>query len=47
MTDKKKSIDVGKRMIILGEAQEGEFQTRPYKERYDTWGMEAVISPQT
>jgi hypothetical protein len=44
MTDKKKSVDIGKRMAILGEASISEFDTRIHKERYDTWGMTAVIS---
>jgi hypothetical protein len=44
MTDKKKSVDIGKRMAILGEAAISEFDTRIHKERYDTWGMTAVIS---
>jgi hypothetical protein len=44
MTDKKKSVDIGKRMAILGEASITEFDTRIYKERYDTWGMTAVVS---
>ncbi len=44
MTDKKRSVDIGKRMAILDEASISEFDTRIYKERYDTWGMTAVIS---
>ena len=44
MTDKKKSVDIGKRMAILEQASISEFDTRIHKERYDTWGMTAVIS---
>ena len=44
LTDKKISVDVGKRMAILEQASISEFDTRIYKERYDTWGMTAVIS---
>ena len=44
MTDKKRSVDIGKRMAILEEASISEFDTRIHKERYDTWGMTAVIS---
>ena len=44
LTDKKISVDVGKRMAILEQASISEFDTRIHKERYDTWGMTAVIS---
>ena len=44
MTGKKTSVDIGKRMAILKEASISEFDTRIYKERYDTWGFSAVIS---
>ena len=44
LTDKKISVDVGKRMAILEQATISEFDTRIHKERYDTWGMTAVIS---
>ena len=44
MTGKKTSVDIGKRMAILKEASISEFDTRIYKDRYDTWGMTAVIS---
>ena len=44
-TGKKKSVDIGKRMVILEEAMSAEFETRNFKERYDTWGMiPSVIS---
>ena len=44
MTGKKTSVDIGKRMAILKEASISEFDTRIHKDRYDTWGMTAVIS---
>ena len=42
-TGKKKSADIGKRMVILGEAMRAEFETRNFKERYDTWGISSVL----
>ena len=42
-TGKKKSADIGKRMVILGEAMSAEFETRDFKEQYDTWGHTSVI----
>ena len=42
-TGMKKSADIGNLMVTLGEAMSAEFETRNFKELYDTWGMKAVI----
>ena len=42
-TGKKKIADIGKRMVILGEARSAEFETRNFKKHYDTWGISSVI----
>ena len=42
-TGKNKVADIGKRMVILKEAMSAEFETRDFKERYDTWGIDSVI----
>ena len=42
-TGKKNIADIGKRMVILREAMSAEFETRDFKEQYDTWGHTSVI----
>ena len=42
-TGKSKVVDIGKRMVILGEAKETDFDSRIHKQIYDIWEMNAVL----